>query len=63
MEFLSWLSGNESDYICKDASSIPSLAQWVKRSSVAMSCGVEHRCGLDMVLLWLWYRPVATVLI
>ena len=25
-----------------------------------MSCGVGHRCGLDLVLLWLQYRLVAT---
>ena len=25
-----------------------------------MSCGVEHRCGLDPSLLWLWHRPAAT---
>ena len=25
-----------------------------------MSYGVGHRHGLDPVLLWLWYRPVAT---
>ena len=24
-----------------------------------MSCGVGHRCGLDPVLLWLWYRLAA----
>ena len=28
-----------------------------------MSCGVGSRCGLDPVLLWLWYRPVTTALI
>ena len=28
-----------------------------------MSCGVGRRCGLDLVLLWLWCRPAATVLI
>ena len=28
-----------------------------------MSCGVGHRCSLDLVLLWLWHRPVATALI
>ena len=28
-----------------------------------MSCGVGHGCGLDLALLWLWHRPVATVLI
>ena len=25
-------------------------------SSVAVSCGVVHRCGLDPELLWLWHR-------
>ena len=25
-----------------------------------MSCGVGHRCGSDLVLLWLWGRPAAT---
>ena len=24
-----------------------------------MSCGVGHRCGLDLVLLWLWHRSAA----
>ena len=24
-----------------------------------MSCGVGHRSGLDLELLWLWGRPVA----
>ena len=28
-------------------------------SSVAVSCGVGCRRGLDPVLLWLWRRPVA----
>ena len=27
-----------------------------------MSCGVGCRYGLDLVLLWLWYRPAAIVL-
>ena len=25
-----------------------------------MSCGVGHRCGSDLALLWLWCRPAAT---
>ena len=25
-----------------------------------MSYGVGRRCNLDLVLLWLWYRPAAT---
>ena len=28
-----------------------------------MSCGVGHRCGSDLVLLWLWHRLAATALI
>ena len=24
-----------------------------------MSCGVGHRRGLDLMLLWLWHRPAA----
>ena len=27
-----------------------------------MSCGVGHRCGLDLALLWLWHRPAAAAL-
>ena len=26
-----------------------------------MSYGVGRRCGLDLVLLWLWRKPAATV--
>ena len=28
-----------------------------------MSCGVDHRRGSDLALLWLWLRPGATALI
>ena len=42
------------------AGSIPGLAQWVKGSGVAVSCGVGSRHGLDPVLLWLWHRLAAT---
>ena len=28
-----------------------------------MSCGVGRRCSLGPILLCLWYRPAATVLI
>lgn len=31
--------------IREDASSIPGLAQWVKGSGVAVTCGVGRRCG------------------
>ena len=41
---------------------IPGLAQWVKGSSVAMSCGVGHRGGLDPTWLWLWHRQTAVAL-
>ena len=36
------------------------LAQWVGDLAFAVSCGVGHRCGSDLTLLWLWYRPAAT---
>ena len=38
--------------------SIPGLG-----SSVAMSCGIGCRQGLDPKLLWLWRRPATTALI
>ena len=39
---------------------IPGLAQWVKDPAL-LSCGVGCRHGLDPELLWLWYRPPASV--
>ena len=47
----------------KVVGSIPGLAQWVKGSSVAVSCGVGCRCGSDPALLWFWHRLVASALI
>ena len=35
------------------------LAQWVKGSGIAMSCGVGHRRDSDLALLWLWHRLTA----
>ena len=34
---------------CQDAGSIPRLAQWVKGSGVAFSCGVGCKCGSDLI--------------
>ena len=63
-KFLLWLSALRTQLsVCEDAGSILSLAQWIKGSGVAMSFGVGLRRGLDLVLLWLWCRPVAATLI
>ena len=45
--------------IDEDAGLIPGLAQWVRGSRVALSCGVSHRCSSDPELLWLCGRPAA----
>ena len=39
--------------------SVPGLAQWVKGSGIAMSCGVGCKRDSDLVLLWLWRGPAA----
>ena len=39
------------------------LLSGLPQSSIAMSCAVDCRRGLDPVLLWLWYRLAAAALI
>ena len=43
----------------EEAGWIPSLAQWVKGSGVAVSRGASCRRSLALVLLWLWCRLAA----
>ena len=49
--------------IYEDADSIPHPAQRIKHLVLPVSCGVGHRCSLDLVVLWLWCRPPAAALI
>ena len=46
-----WVTNLISNH--EDAGLIPCLTQWVKQSSIAMSCGIGRRCSLDLALLWL----------
>ena len=46
--------------INEDTGLVPGFDQWVKDSSVAVSCGVGCRCGLDPKLQWLLRGPAAT---
>ena len=42
--------------IHEDTGSIPSPDQWAKDLALPVSCGVGHRCGSDLLFLWLWCR-------
>ena len=56
-------SGNESDSSPCGFGFDPWPRSAGQGSGIAMSCGVDHRHGLDPVLLWLWLWPTAVALI
>ena len=53
---LALLSGLRIQYCCE----LWCRLQMLLRSVVAVSCGVGHRQGSDLALLWLWCRLAAT---
>ena len=63
LEFLLWLSGNESYWEPWGCGFDPWPHSVGWGSSIAISCGVGHSHGWDPALLWFWCRPTATALI
>ena len=63
LEFPFWCSGNESNWEPWGCGFDlwPRSVGW--GSSIAVSCGVGHRHGSDLALLWVWRRLAATALI
>ena len=47
----------------EDVGLILCLAQWAKGSGIDMNCGVGHRQGSGLALLWLCCRLAAAALI
>ena len=52
-----WVTNQTS--IHEDVGSITGLTHWVKGYSIAMSSGIGHKHGSDLVWLWLWQRLAA----
>ena len=61
MQFPLWLSGLKTQHsVREDGGSIPGLA---KDPALLQSLDVGCRCSWNLVLLWLWHKPVAAALI
>ena len=57
--FLLWLSGQQT-WLVSMKTRVRSLASLSRLGSgISVSCGVGHRRGSALALLWLWRRPAA----
>ena len=59
-EFPLWCSGNKSNWYPWGCRFDPCPCSVGQVSGVAVSCGVGRRWDLDLVLEWLWHRPVTS---
>ena len=62
VEFPLWLSNNEPKWYPGGCGFDPWPCSGGEGSGVAVSFSTDHRCSLDLAMLWLWRRPAAALM-